>query len=321
MSHRAIIQFASAVCFMAIGPRDTRADGDAVALVNGRPISKADMVKVLLEMKGIDVLQQFILLEAVRGESQAKNLRVTRDDIEGEFQDALERIARDAGVTGEAATQSNKMQALQTMLDQKHISMAEYRMAIERNAHLRKLVAPNIEINEATMRAEWARTHGERRIVRSIIIPTSDERALAEALNQLRNGSEFAEVARKLSADPESRARGGELEPISFDESSIPAALREQAFLMKPGAVSNPVRCDLVYHILKLERILEPENARFDDVRAEVEKELKSRIIEKKMQDAMRELYEKAKVTVLDPGLRPKYEELSRKAKDATVTK
>lgn len=317
MTTRLMIRMSAILGFAVALPAVIFADGDAVALVNGRPVSKADVVKVLIDMKGIDVLQQFILLEAVRGESQAKNLRVTRDDIEKEFQDALDRIARDAGVTGDAATQANKMQALQTMLEQKHISMAEYRMAIERNAHLRKLVAPNVEINEATMRAEWSRTHGERRIVRSIIIPTSDERALAEALNQLRNGADFADVARKLSGDPDSRARGGELEPISFDEPGVPAALREQAFMMKPGEVSNPVRCDLVFHILKLERILEPENARFDDVRSEVEKELKSRIIEKKMQDAMRELYEKAKVVVIDPVLRPRYEELARKAKEA----
>ena len=295
------------------------ADGDAVAMVNGRPVSKADMVRVLMDMKGLDVLQQFILLEAVRGESQAKNIRVTKDDVEREFQDALERIARDAGVTGDAATPANKMQALETMLGQKQISMAEYRIAIERNAHLRKLVAPTIEINEATMRAEWSRTHGQRRVVRSIIIPTNDERALAEALNQLRNGTDFADVARMLSTDPDSRTRGGELEPFSFDEPNIPPALREQAFLMKPGEISNPLRCDMVYHILKLERILEPENARFEDVRAEVEKDLKSRIIDKKMQDAMKELYDKAKVIVLDQTLKPKYEEFSKQAKDAAT--
>lgn len=286
------------------------ADGDAVAVVNGRSISKADMVRVLMDMKGLDVMQQLILLETAKGETKAKNLRVTDADVEREFQDALERIARDAGLSGETATPVNKMQALKSMLDQKKIAMAEYRVAIERNAHLRKLVETEAQpINEETLKAEWARTHGERRVVRHIQIASADDRALTEALNLLRGGTDFAEVARRLSQNPETKSRGGEMDPFAFDEPTIPAALREQAFVLKPNEVSNPVRCEQMFHILKLERVIEPESARFEDVREQVLREMRARVSDKRMQELAKELYDKAKVTVIDPVLKAKYDE------------
>lgn len=289
------------------------ADGDAVAVVNGRSISKADMVRVLMDMKGLDVMQQLILLETARGETKAKNLRVTDADVEREFQDALERIARDAGLAGETATPANKLQALKSMLEQKKIAMAEYRVAIERNAHLRKLVEAEAQpINEQTLKAEWARTHGERRVVRHIAVPVNDDRALAESLNLLRGGTDFADVARRLSTNEETRSRGGEMEPFAFDEPTIPATFREQAFLMKPGEVSNPVRVEQMFHILKLERVIEPESARFEDVREQVLREMRARVSDRRMQEIAKELYDKAKVTVIDPGLKSKYEEFQK---------
>ncbi|MBI5864586.1 MAG: hypothetical protein HZB38_08770, partial [Planctomycetes bacterium] len=152
-----IIAFAIVACGRA------SADGDAVAIVNGASISKADMVRVLMDVRGLDVMQQFILLECARSETKARNIRVPNSDVEREWQDALDRIAKDAGVTGDAATPANKEQALETMLAQKRIARAEYRIAIERNAHLRKLVEADLKINDETLRAEWSRTHGERR--------------------------------------------------------------------------------------------------------------------------------------------------------------
>jgi parvulin-like peptidyl-prolyl isomerase len=292
------------------------ADGDAVAVVNGRSISKTDMVRVLMDVKGLDVMQQLILLETAKGETKAKNLRVTEADVEREFQDALERIARDTGLSGETATPANTMQALRSMLEQKKIAMAEYRVAIERNAHLRKIVeAEAAPISEETLRAEWARTHGEKRVVRHIAIPVNDERALSESLNLLRGGTDFSDVARRLSTNEETRSRGGEMDPFTFDEPSLPATFREQAFLMKPGEVSNPVRIEQMFHILKLERVIEPDNARFEDVREQVQRELRARVSDRRMQEVAKELYDKAKVSVIDPGLKAKYEEFQRAQK------
>lgn len=298
---------------LGLGAGAVRADGDAVAIVNNRPISKADMVRVLMDMKGLEVMQQLILLETARSETKAKNIRVTDADVEREFQEALLRIARDAGLSGETDTPANRAQALRSMLEQKKIAMSEYRVAIERNSHLRKLVeAESVPINEATLRAEWARTHGERRVVRDIAIDANKGERLAEALNLLRSGTDFADVARRLSENPEASARGGEMDPFAFDEPQLPAAFREQVFMMKPGEVSTPLRVEQMFHILKLERVLEPESARFEDVRDQVTRELRARISDRRMQELAKELYDKAKVTVIDSGLKAKYEEFQK---------
>lgn len=292
-------------------------DGDAVAIVNGKPISKADLVKILMDIRGVEVLQQMILLETARQATAAKKIKVTAGDIEHEFQDSLDRIAADANITGEDATPENKLKALETMLTSKRLSMSEYRLAIERNAHLRKLVEQDLKITEETLRAEFGRVYGEKRVIRHIQIPVNDDRLLNEALNQIRGGADFAEIARRLSKNPETAERGGEMQPFTFDDSSIPPAMREQAFLMQVGQVSVPIRTEEMFHIIKLEKIIPPESARFEDVRGLVEKSLRTRAMASKMRELADAQLKNAKVKVLDADLKTRYEALLAQNKAA----
>lgn len=285
-------------------------DGDAIAIVNGKPIGKSEMIKILMDIRGVEVLQQMILLETARQATAAKKMKVTPGDIEREFQESLDRIAADANITGEDATPENKLKALETMLTNKRLSMSEYRLAIERNAHLRKLVESDLKITDETLRAEFGRVYGEKRVIRHIQIPVGDDRLLNEALNQLQAGAEFSEVARRLSKNPETAPRGGEMEPFAFDDAQIPAGMREQTFLMKPGEVSVPIRTDEMFHIIRLERIVEPESAKFEDVREIIERSIRTRAMAEQMRKLANEQFSTAKVKVLDAELKTRYEKL-----------
>lgn len=291
----------------------TAADGDAVAMVNGTPISKWELQQVLKDAHGLQVMQQLIVLELARQESKRLGLKVSEGEVDREFERAMKKIAGETREDGKKLTESEQRQALEFMLQQKCISMPEFRIGMCRNAHLRKIVEQRFEVTEATLREEFARTHGERVEVRHIQV--DDTRSLSEALNLLSEGIDFAEVARRVSKNAATGARGGLLEPFSFNASpeEVASQIREQAFAMKPGDVSPPVRVGRWWHILKLERRIPPENVDFESVRPDVERSLRERVIPEMMNELLMRLYERANIRVLDSDLRGKYREMMEK--------
>ena len=285
------------------------ADNNAVALVNGHPLSKAEMYDILVDARGVEVLQQMIVLQLAKEEAHLRGLRVTRAEIEREFQQSLDKIAQEAGMDLDEATRENKLDALRQVLAERGLSESEFRVGMERNAYLRKCVEKDLVITEETIKAQFGRMYGERVRVRHIQIAQHDQQGLNDALELLRRGTEFEDVARRFSKNDETAARGGLMPEFTFDDPRIPPAIRDTAFNMKEGAVSNPVLAGQFFHILKLEVRVPPEHVRLEDVREEVEASVREAALPKAMARLATDLFEKARVRVLDSRLRPKYQQ------------
>ncbi|QOJ15469.1 MAG: peptidylprolyl isomerase [Planctomycetia bacterium] len=283
---------------------------DAIALVNGKPVSREAVVNLLIESHGLAAMQQLVLLELARQETQAAGLSVSRADIQREYEQSVDRLLI-VEAPGERIEPADKRRVLDLLLEQKGISHAEFMISMERNAHLRKLVEKSIVLSEATLREEFSRTYGERVEVRDIIV--ADSSALSAALEALNRGEDFARVAERFSRHP-SAAQGGLLPPFSFADDQIPPLVREAAFALAPGEVSAPLRVEERFHVLKLERRLPPEHARFEDVRAEVERSLRDRVVTAEMSRRAATSFEQATVKVLEPRLREPFEALRKRA-------
>ena len=122
-----------------------------------------------------------------------------------------------------------------------------------------------------------AYTASEERRVRHILIPVEaegEEAALAtaeEVLGKLRNGGDFAELAKTYSRDPGSADNGGDLGLVS--RGVMVEAFEETAFALEPGVVSDPVKTQFGYHIIEVteiqpERVQSLDEARERMVRA-----------------------------------------------------
>lgn len=294
-------------------------DGDAVALVNGHPIAREDLVKLLMESHGVDMLQQLIILQVTKQEARQRGLQVTSHDVDVEFQTSLDRIAEQSGMQPDEATDQLKRGALQQVLDERGISLAEFMIGMERNAYLRKIVEKDIQITEETLREQFARMYGERVVILHIQVPQNDSRTLNHAMELLARGSDFAEVARQLSVNTETAVRGGEMDPFTFDEANIPPAIRDTAFALKEGGVSSPVLAGQFFHILKLVRRIPADRARYEDKRDEVAKSVREKAVPQAMAKMAMDLFQQAKIKVLDEDLRAKYQQfLDRGGKEKT---
>jgi peptidyl-prolyl cis-trans isomerase D len=113
-----------------------------------------------------------------------------------------------------------------------------------------------------------------------------EERAAAKAkaeslLAQVRKApASFAEVASKNSQDPGSAQRGGDLD--FFGKGAMVKPFEDAVFSMKEGEISNLVETDFGYHIIKLTGIKPAAVKPFDEVKAEIEAELKKQLAAKK---------------------------------------
>ncbi len=288
-----------------------RADGDAIAIVNGRSISKRKMMDTLMESHGLQILQQLIVLDLTKQETRRLGIRVTAGDVDREFERALMKIAPRVDADGQKLTEDEKRQALDYLLNEKCLSSTEFMIGMERNAHLRKLAARDFRVDEATLREEYARLYGEKVEVRCIQVGDVD--GLHEALNRLDKGDDFADVARAVSRN-ESAKEGGLLEPFTMGDEDIAPVLRDAAFSLKAGERTMPIKVGRWWFILKLKQRIAPTEARFEDVREEVTRELRNRVIPQKMNRLVTELFQKAEIKVLDRELKRKFEELLEKS-------
>jgi peptidyl-prolyl cis-trans isomerase D len=102
--------------------------------------------------------------------------------------------------------------------------------------------------------------------------PKSDAAALAKAqqvLAELKSGKDFGELARKYSADPGSAAQGGDLGWA--ERNAYVAPFSDALFSMQPGQLSDPVKSQYGYHIIRLDEIRPAHVLTLADGRAKIE--------------------------------------------------
>jgi len=120
----------------------------------------------------------------------------------------------------------------------------------------------------------------EERAMRHILVAVpagaSDEDAAKAAekaqglLQQIRDGADFATLAKENSDDPGSAAGGGDLGWV--ERGVMVPAFEEAAFALESGAVSEPVRTDFGFHIIQVTALRGGSGASFEELRDDVEK-------------------------------------------------
>ena len=88
------------------------------------------------------------------------------------------------------------------------------------------------------------------------------------ALQRIRAGEDFAEVARQTSQDPSSTQQGGDLG--FFTRGAMVKSFEDVAFALRPGEVSDPVRTEFGYHLIKVEEVQEAGYRPLEAVREEL---------------------------------------------------
>jgi peptidyl-prolyl cis-trans isomerase D len=143
-------------------------------------------------------------------------------------------------------------------------------------------------------------TSEERRASHILIKADKDlpaaERAKAKAraeaiLAEVRKApASFAEVARKQSEDTGSAGQGGDLD--FFGRGAMVKPFEDAVFAMKQGEISNVVESDFGFHIIQLTAVRGGEKKPFDQVRPEIETEVRKVLAQKRYAEAAEQFSE-----------------------------
>jgi peptidyl-prolyl cis-trans isomerase C len=131
---------------------------------------------------------------------------------------------------------------------------------------------------------------------RHILVPTEDE---AKAiLAQLKGGADFATLAKEKSKDP-GAADGGDLGYFTKDQ-MVPE-FAEAAFKLDKGQVSDPVKTQFGWHIIKVEDKRVKPTPTFEQVKPQIE----NYVAHRAQAQLVEELRKKATIERLDKPAAP----------------
>ncbi|WP_010290278.1 peptidylprolyl isomerase [Kurthia massiliensis] len=155
-----------------------------------------------------------------------------------------------------------------------------------------------IKVSDDEVKAYYDRLGKE---VKASHILVADEKTAKKLKKQIDDGADFAKLAKKNSTDTSSAENGGELGWFGPDE--MVGAFTDAAYDMKKGEISDPVKSDYGYHIIKVE-----------DTR---DKKVDGTLDEKK--DEIKETLQLAKAKEEDPNQTKLQEKISKMMKDADI--
>jgi peptidyl-prolyl cis-trans isomerase C len=158
-------------------------------------------------------------------------------------------------------------------------------------------ISQAIKIDDAELRKyyddhqkEYDQVHARHILIRASGSPQpvapgkkelSDEEALAKAeeiRKKLTDGADFAALASAESDDSGSKVKGGDLN--FFHRGQMVPAFEEAAFALKVGEISQPVKTQFGYHIIKVEA-----KKGFDDAKTDIERKMRTERAQKTLDD------------------------------------
>ena len=241
-----------------------------VARVNGEDIPRSDLERAALEVETRaggpvpadqraeiyrELLEHLIAFRLLAQEAAAREIAVS-----------------DAEITEQVNTlkqQVNDEAAFARMLAERSLSegdlRAETRTELAVSKLLRQEAATRAPVSESTLQ-EYIETHPEEfeqppTVRASHVLIGVEENASAEArasarreaeacLEQIRQGTDFAEVARRHSDDPGTAAAGGDLQ--YFGPGDMLPEFEAAAFALNAGEVSDVVETAFGFHVIKV---------------------------------------------------------------------
>ena len=143
---------------------------------------------------------------------------------------------------------------------------------------------------------------------RHILLETEDE--AKQVVEELKKGADFAELAKKKSKDP-GASDGGDLGFFTKDQ-MVPE-FSAAAFALEPGKISDPVKSQFGWHVIKVEEKRARKPPSFDQVKPQLE----SYVTRKAQADVVGKLRAEAKVERMDKPADQKTDAPAAAAKDA----
>lgn len=230
---------------------------EVIAKVEGETITKNDLYDILAKQYGSSTMNYLIDNKIVEIEAEKENIKLSDKEIEEEMQSYIELNG------GE--------EAFNNILEQSRITKEDIERDIINYLKIVKLLEPKIKITDEAMKTyfeENKESFNEEEQVEASHILAADEATAKEVKEKLNAGEDFAKLAKKYSTDTSNAEDGGELGFIR--KGDMAEEFENAAFAMNIGEISEPVKTEYGYHIIKITDKKEAKEAVYKDHKEEI---------------------------------------------------
>lgn len=251
---------------------DVKVDKNVVAVVNGEKLSRDKLADMLIEMYGAEGLDLLIRRTLVKQESSKLKVTVTEEEIASRIEYLVEgqinQQMKKGGLKDEDALKSELEKAKLT-LDQYKKNIAKMfkltKGQVEAEILAEKIIKQTIKITDEELHESYEEELGEKILARQIVFRTLKD--AEKTLERIRTGADFEALAKKESVDRNSASLGGKMRPFG------PQGVMGKAVAnLKDGEVSEIIKTDSGYHIIKIEKRIPRNMKKFSEVKEDLVK-------------------------------------------------
>ncbi|EMI10283.1 peptidylprolyl isomerase [Anoxybacillus salavatliensis] len=248
---------------------------DVVVETKAGNITKDELYNEMKERFGKDVLRDLVHEKVL-----SKKFKVTDKEIDKEIENLKEMY----GVQYDLAVQQNGEEAIRNMVK---LDLLRQKAAME-----------DIKVSDEELKKYYNEYKPK---VKASHILVDDEKTAKEIKAKLEKGEDFAKLAKEYSKDTASAQNGGDLG--WFGPGKMVEEFEKAAYALKVGEVSDPVKTQFGYHIIKVTD--KEEKKSFDEMKEEMEYEVKkSKLDASKVQSKLDKLMKEANVDIKDKSLK-----------------
>ncbi len=275
---------------------DVHADDNIVAVVNGQKLTRDELSDLLINTFGNEGMDLLIKRTVVRQEASKQEVKVNQEEITKRIDDfigaEIKRQIKKNGLKDE--------EDLKRELEKAGITIEQYRKNIAKSFRLsegqveaellaEKIIKKTISITDEDLHEAYEEQYGEKILARQIVLRT--KREAEKTLEKVKAGADFAALVKKESIDRNSASREGKMRPFG------PHGIIGKAVAnLKKGEISEIIKTDGGYHILKIEKRRPRSTKKFSETKDILKKYVTAVKVQERVSPWLLNLVESAEI-------------------------
>ncbi len=269
-------------------------DKNIVAIVNGQKIAKQELYNLLMDTYGEDALDVLIRRALIYQKAEKEGVGVTSAEVSQKLKNLvngeIDAVMQSYRIKDREELEKELVKAGSSLAQMEEKISKRMRKQTEIELLAEKLMTKTITVTDEELQKAYDQEYGEKIEASQIVFRTRKE--AEDALKKLRSGADFATLAKNESVDRSSAARGGKMQPFSPKD-----GIGMQVAQLKAGELSDIIKTDYGYHIIKITDRKPASNKNFKTVKSELEKVVRNQHYKERIGPWLISLIENASIT------------------------